>query len=411
MSMVSFLRTFSRQTGKRMDRQLLEKNARELVSPGRGILAADESNGTMSNRLEAVGIEPSSEARRAYRANLFSTNGYESAISGVILFDETIRQSMDNGKQITQALSERGILPGIKVDTGAKELANHEGEKITEGLDGLRERCKEYFSMGARFAKWRAVIRIGDGIPSSACLSTNAHALARYSAICQEQGLVPIIEPEVLMDGDHDASVCFDVTSLILEATFSECERQGVHIPGALLKPNMIIAGKDCEDQISREEVARLTVDCLTKHVPPELPGIVFLSGGQSDEDATAHLNLMNSMGGEHPWQLSYSYGRALQADALRKWSSDVEDSASASQSAFLHRAKMNSLARSGDWTQDLEGCSGLFFQSTRSNLPNADFVSARKCPAPLRGCNLEDILVFGKYISKLLRCRSMPNR
>ena len=355
-SMVSFLRTFSTVVGKRMDRQLLEKNARELVSPGRGILAADESNGTMSNRLEAVGIEPSSEARRAYRANLFSTEGYESAISGVILFDETIRQSMDNGKKITQELSERGVLPGIKVDTGAKELAHYKGEKITEGLDGLRERCKEYFSMGARFAKWRAVISIGDGIPSTTCISTNAHALARYSAICQEQGLVPIIEPEVLMDGDHDARTCFDVTSSILDATFAECVKQGVHIPGALLKPNMIIAGKESEDQISREEVARLTVDCLTKHVPHELPGIVFLSGGQSDADATAHLNLMNDMGVEHPWQLSYSYGRALQADALGKWSEDDGDSASASRAAFLHRAKMNSLARSGDWSQDLEG-------------------------------------------------------
>ena len=339
-----------------MDRQLLEKNARELVSPGRGILAADESNGTMSNRLESVGIEPSAEARRSYRANLFSSEGYESAISGVILFDETIRQCMDDGKPIVQELSERGILPGIKVDTGAKELANYEGEKITEGLDGLRERCAEYFAIGARFAKWRAVIRIGNGKPSSACLSTNAHALARYSAICQEQGLVPIIEPEVLMDGDHDASVCFDVTASILDLTFAECDNQGVHIPGALLKPNMIIAGKDCKDQISREEVARMTVECLTNHVPHDLPGIVFLSGGQSDEDATAHLDLMNKMAMEHPWQLSYSYGRALQADALRKWSEDSEDPHQASSSAFLHRAKMNSLARSGEWNKSLEG-------------------------------------------------------
>jgi len=339
-----------------MDRQLLEKNARELVSPGRGILAADESNGTMSNRLEAVGVKPSSNIRRKYRANLFSTDGYESAISGVILFDETIRQSMDDGTPIPEELSRRGILPGIKVDTGAKELANHLGEKITEGLDGLRERCAEYFSMGARFAKWRAVIRIGDGLPSSACISTNAHALARYSAICQEQGLVPIIEPEVLMDGDHDASRCQEVTSSILDATFSECEKQGVYIPGALLKPNMIIAGKDCNNQISREEVARMTVECLTKHVPHNLSGIVFLSGGQSDEDATAHLNLMNKMSVEHPWQLSYSYGRALQADALGKWAAEnVEDPNSASRLAFSHRAMMNSLARSGDWNEELE--------------------------------------------------------
>ena len=338
-----------------MDRELLEKNARFLVSPGRGILAADESNGTMSNRLEAVGVEASSETRRAYRANLFSTEGYESAISGVILFDETIRQTMKDGTPIPAELSRRGILPGIKVDTGAKELANHEGEKITEGLDGLRERCSEYFSMGARFAKWRAVIRIDEGLPTKACIATNAHALARYSAICQEQGLVPIIEPEVLMDGDHDARRCYEVTAEILDATFSECESQGVHIPGALLKPNMIIQGNDCENHISREEVASLTVECLTNHVPRDLPGIVFLSGGQSDEDATAHLNLMNKMALEHPWELSYSYGRALQADALRKWAEATEDSDISSQTAFSHRAKMNSLARFGDWSQDLE--------------------------------------------------------
>ncbi len=338
-----------------MDKELLEKNARLLVSPGRGILAADESNGTMSNRLEAVGVAASPETRRAYRTNLLSTKGYESAISGVILFDETIRQSMDDGTTIPNELSKRGILPGIKVDTGAKELANHEGEKITEGLDGLRERCSEYFSIGARFAKWRAVIRIDDGLPTKACISTNAHALARYSAICQEQGLVPIIEPEVLMDGDHDASRCFEVTAEILDATFSECENQGVHIPGALLKPNMIIAGKDSENQISREEVASLTVECLTRHVPHDLPGIVFLSGGQSDEDATAHLNLMNKMTPNHPWELSYSYGRALQSEALTKWAEDSDDPNSSSQTAFSHRARMNSLARTGQWSRDLE--------------------------------------------------------
>ena len=338
-----------------MDKELLEKNARLLVSPGRGILAADESNGTMSNRLEAVGVAASPETRRAYRSNLLSTKGYESAISGVILFDETIRQSMDDGTTIPNELSKRGILPGIKVDTGAKELANHEGEKITEGLDGLRERCSEYFSIGARFAKWRAVIRIDDGLPTKACISTNAHALARYSAICQEQGLVPIIEPEVLMDGDHDASRCFEVTAEILDATFSECENQGVHIPGALLKPNMIIAGKDSENQISREEVASLTVECLTRHVPHDLPGIVFLSGGQSDEDATAHLNLMNKMTPNHPWELSYSYGRALQSEALTKWAEDSDDPNSSSQTAFSHRARMNSLARTGQWSRDLE--------------------------------------------------------
>ena len=339
-----------------MDKELLEKTANELVSPGRGILAADESNGTMSNRLESVGIQPSPESRRSYRVNLFSADGYQSSISGVILFDETLRQSMDDGTPIPVALSNKGVIPGIKVDTGAKDLANHKGEKITEGLDGLRERCSEYFAMGARFAKWRAVIKIDDEIPSDACISTNAHALARYASICQEQGLVPIIEPEVLMEGSHDANRCFEVTASILDSTFEECIKQGVHIPGALLKPNMIIAGKDCENQISREEVANLTVKCLTEHVPHDLPGIVFLSGGQSDEDATAHLDLMNKMDVEHPWQLSYSYGRALQASALIEWAKSNDDSDTNSRNAFLHRATMNGLARTGSWSEKLEG-------------------------------------------------------
>ena len=335
-----------------MDTELLERTARELVAPGRGILAADESNGTMSNRLASVGVEPSSETRRAYRSNIFATSGYQSAISGVILFDETIRQNMSDGTPIPEYLASRGVHPGIKVDTGAKELAHYSGEKITEGLDGLRERCAEYFAMGARFAKWRAVIRIGEGMPSDANLSTNAHALARYAAICQEQGLVPIIEPEVLMDGEHDAQTCYDVTARILNETFAACEVQGVHIPGALLKPNMILPGKSYSDQGSREQAAQMTVDCLTNHVPHNLPGIVFLSGGQSDEDATAHLNLMNGMDVEHPWQLSYSYGRALLAHALQTWASGSNED---SQGAFAHRAAMNSLARTGDWSAELE--------------------------------------------------------
>ena len=335
-----------------MDTQLLEKTASELVAAGKGILAADESNGTMSNRLEAVGVSASSETRNAYRANLFSANGYEKFISGVILFDETIRQKMPDGRSIPDALTSLGVYPGIKVDTGAKNLANHEGEKITEGLYGLRERCEEYFSMGARFAKWRAVIEIGDGKPSDACISTNAHALARYASICQEQGLVPIIEPEVLMAGIHDAETCYEVTSSILQATFEQCRIQGVHIPGALLKPNMIIAGNSCSEQISREKVAQMTVDCLTEQVPNDLPGIVFLSGGQSDEDATAHLNLMNSMAINHPWQLSYSFGRALLANALKTWATGDNEG---SRSVFLHRSKMNSLARTGDWSSELE--------------------------------------------------------
>ena len=335
-----------------MDTQLLEKTASELVAAGKGILAADESNGTMSNRLEAVGVSASPETRNAYRANLFSANGYEKFISGVILFDETIRQKMPDGRSIPDALTSLGVYPGIKVDTGAKNLANHEGEKITEGLDGLRERCEEYFSMGARFAKWRAVIEIGEKKPSDACISTNAHALARYASICQEQGLVPIIEPEVLMAGSHDAETCYEVTSSILQATFEQCRIQGVHIPGALLKPNMIIAGNSCSEQISREKVAQMTVDCLTEQVPNDLPGIVFLSGGQSDEDATAHLNLMNSMTINHPWQLSYSFGRALLANALKTWATGDNEG---SRSVFLHRSKMNSLARTGDWNSEQE--------------------------------------------------------
>ena len=335
-----------------MDTQLLEKTASELVAAGKGILAADESNGTMSNRLQAVGVSASSDTRNAYRANLFSANGYEEFISGVILFDETIRQKMPDGRSIPDALTSLGVYPGIKVDTGAKNLANHEGEKITEGLDGLRDRCQEYFSMGARFAKWRAVIQIGDGKPSDACISTNAHALARYASICQERGLVPIIEPEVVMAGNHDAETCYEVTSSILEATFEQCRIQGVHIPGALLKPNMIIAGNSCLEQISREKVAQMTVDCLTEKVPHNLPGIVFLSGGQSDEDATAHLNLMNAMDIDHPWQLSYSFGRALLANALKTWATGDNEG---SQSVFLHRSKMNSLARTGDWSSELE--------------------------------------------------------
>jgi len=338
-----------------MDTEMLERNASALVGPGRGILAADESTGTMSTRLSLVGVESTAEARRAYRANLFSTEGAESAISGVILYDETIRQNMDDGQSIPDYLTARGILPGIKVDTGAKELAGSEGEKVTEGLDCLRERCEEYFKLGARFVKWRAVIRIGDAAPTPNCVHVNSHALARYAAISQEQGLVPIIEPEVLMDGDHDADTCMEVTAWVLDEVWEQCMIQGVHLPGVLLKPNMIISGKSCPEQSDVIKVAQMTVDCLTTHVPPEIPGIVFLSGGQSDLDATAHLNAMNEMAVEHPWELSYSYGRALQAAALQSWAGQSEAANAASRASLSHRAKMNSLARSGDWSMDLE--------------------------------------------------------
>ena len=347
-----------------MDKALLEATAAALVAPGKGILAADESNGTMTKRLEGVGLESSAEARRAYRANLFLTAGCESAVSGVILYDETIRQNMDDGTSIPDYLNSRGIFPGIKVDTGTQEMADFPGEVVTKGIDAepengwadLGTRCKEYFEMGARFAKWRAVIKIDTASesskPSSHCLTNNATALANYALICQEQGLVPIIEPEVLMDGAHNANKCAEVTSEILRLTFEECRKLGVHNPGALLKPNMVISGKDSNEQSSREHVANSTVECLTESVPHDVGGVVFLSGGQSDEEATDHLNRMNSMDVEHPWQLSYSYGRALQAAALKAWAAE---GAEASQAAFAHRAKMNSLARSGDWDISLE--------------------------------------------------------
>ena len=335
-----------------MDTNSLEKIANDLVAPGKGILAADESNGTMSKRLEAVGVEATESNRRAYRVNLFATKGYENSISGVILYDETIRQHMDNGESIPGAMLKRGVYPGIKVDTGAKELANHNGEKITEGLDGLRDRCIEYYQLGARFAKWRAVITIQDGMPSDACIKVNAHALARYAAICQEQGLVPIIEPEVLMEGDHTSQRCLEVTSKILDETFSECIMQGVHLPGALLKPNMILPGNNNSEEITRKNIAEVTIECLSKHVPKEIPGIVFLSGGQSDEDATAHLNIMNKMDIKQPWELSFSYGRALQAEALKEWAVGTAES---SQQSFLKRAEMNHKARSGEWAEELE--------------------------------------------------------
>jgi fructose-bisphosphate aldolase class I len=343
-----------------MDKALLEATVAVLVSSGRGILAADESNGTMSNRLEGVGLESSAEARRAYRANLFATPGCEDAISGVILYDETIRQNMDDGTSIPEYLTSRGIIPGIKVDTGTVDLDSYPGEKTTKGIesepewDDLATRCTEYYGLGARFAKWRAVIKIGDGMPSDECMRANADALAQYARICQDAGLVPIIEPEVLMDGSHTAQDCLEATARVLVQTWEYClNHYGVHLPGALLKPNMIIAGKESSDQLSRGEVARMTVDCLTSHCAGTgLGGVVFLSGGQSDEEATDHLNRMNAMDIEHPWQLSYSYGRALQASALKAW---ADDGPRASQAAFAHRAKMNSLARSGDWDVSLE--------------------------------------------------------
>ena len=334
-----------------MPSQSLEQIAQNLVASGKGILAADESNGTMSKRLEAVNVEPSEHTRRAYRTAMFSSEGIEEYISGVILFDETIRQKMDDGTPIPDYLISKGIIPGIKVDTGAKPLSWHEGETVTEGLDGLRGRCEEYYRMGARFAKWRAVIKISGDLPSAAAVSVNAHALARYAAICQEQGIVPIIEPEVLMSGPHGLEQCARTTSRILKAVYSECKIQGVNLKGTILKPNMVLSGAEAEKE-DAESVGRATAEVLKETVPQEVAGVAFLSGGQSDIDATSHLNETNLTIGNAPWPLTFSFGRALLADALSLWSkSDVEGA----QARLRHRSKMNALAAVGAWSSDLE--------------------------------------------------------
>jgi fructose-bisphosphate aldolase, class I len=331
----------------------LEDIARALVAPGKGILAADESSGTIKKRFDSINVESTEDSRRAYRDLLFTTEGAADHISGVILYDETIRQSSADGTPFPKLLESQGVIPGIKVDLGAKDLASAPGEKITEGLDGLRERLNEYRELGARFTKWRAVITIGEGIPSEYCLWTNAHALARYGALSQEAGLVPIIEPEVLMDGDHTIERSFDVTSRTLHAVFTELRDQKVWFEGMLLKPNMVLSGYDASGRAGVQEVAEQTIKCFRRHVPAAVPGIVFLSGGQTDEDATAHLNAMNAMG-PHPWELSFSYGRALQAPALKAWGGTPEN-VPAGQAAYLHRAKMNGLARSGSCSPDTE--------------------------------------------------------
>ncbi len=331
----------------------LEETARALVAPGKGILAADESDGTIKKRFDSIGVESTEETRRAYRDLLFTTEGAADHISGVILFDETIRQSAVDGTPFPKLLESQGIIPGIKVDKGAKPLANAPGEQITEGLDGLRSRLEEYRDLGARFTKWRAVITIGPEIPSEYCIWTNAHALARYAALSEEAGLVPIVEPEVLMDGDHSIDTSFDVTSRTLHAVFTELRDQRVHFEQMLLKPNMVLSGYDASERAGTQEVAEATIRCFRRHVPAAVPGIVFLSGGQTDEDATAHLNAMNAMG-PHPWELSFSYGRALQAPALKAWAGEAANVA-AGQAAYLHRARMNGLARSGSYSSDME--------------------------------------------------------
>jgi fructose-bisphosphate aldolase class I len=330
----------------------LNEIARSIVRDRKGILAADESTGTIKKRFDSIGVESTEDSRRAYRQLLFTTAGCEEHIGGVILYDETIRQSTDDGTPFAEVLASRGIVPGIKVDTGAKDLALRPGETVTEGLDGLRERLAEYHGLGARFAKWRAVIAIGDGIPTSACVHANAHALGRYAALVQEAGMVPIVEPEVLMDADNTIERCYDVTARVLHAVYGELDRQGVDLEGTLLKPNMVISGKKCATQVPAERIAELTIDCFLRHVPAAVPGIVFLSGGQSEVEATENLNAINRVGG--PWPLSFSYGRALQASALSAWGGDPGNVESA-QAAFLHRARMNSLAVAGEWKAELE--------------------------------------------------------
>src|SRR5438094_6271292 len=331
----------------------LHETAKALVAEGKGILAADESDGTIKKRFDSIGVESTEDNRRAYRELLFTTEGAEEYISGVILFDETIRQSSADGTPFPTVLENRGIIPGIKVDKGAKPLALAEDETVTEGLDGLRERLEEYYELGARFTKWRATYSIGDGRPSEYCVWTNAHALARYAALSQEAGLVPIVEPEVLMDGGHTIEEASKATGRVLQAVFTELHDQRVDLWGTLLKPNMVLSGYDASDRAGVDEVAEATLECFYRHVPAAIPGIVFLSGGQTDEDATAHLNAMNARG-PHPWQLSFSYGRALQAPALKAWQGKPEN-VEAAQHAFYHRAKMNSAARTGMYAPEME--------------------------------------------------------
>jgi fructose-bisphosphate aldolase, class I len=335
-----------------MDLAGLNKVANAMVAPGKGVLAADESAGTCKKRFDAIGVESTQENRRDYRELLFRSKGMAN-ISGVILFDETIRQKAKDGTPLAKIIEQAGSLPGIKVDKGTKPLPFYPGEVITEGLDGLRERLVEYRGLGAKFCKWRTVIDIGPGIPSYYCIKANADALARYAALCQDKNLVPIVEPEVLMDGDHDTDRCYQVTELALKALFHELYLARVKLEGMVLKPNMVVPGKKSAKQASVDEVAEKTLRVLKECVPAAVPGIAFLSGGQSDLDATARLNAMNRLG-DAPWKLTFSYSRALQAAPQKAWSGKAENVAAA-QAAFTHRAAMNGLASTGKWTPELE--------------------------------------------------------
>jgi len=333
----------------------LEQTAQALVAEGKGILAVDETVPTITRRFAALKIESTADSRRTYREMFFTTPEISAFISGVILQDETIRQKNASGRPLAEILSGQGIIPGIKVDTGAKALAGSPEETVTEGLDGLRDRLKEYYGLGARFAKWRAVIRITEQPPSSTCINVNAHALGRYAALCQEQGIVPIVEPEVLMDGAHTIDRCEEVTGSVLHAVFLALFEQRVRLEGMLLKPNMVISGKACRSQASVDDVAAATLRCLRRHVPAAVPGIVFLSGGQTDILATSHLNAINRLALPKPWKMSFSYGRALQDPAMETWHGKHEN-LKAAQRAFYHRAKCNSAATLGNYTSALEG-------------------------------------------------------
>ena len=331
----------------------LNNIALKIIKNGKGILAADESTGTMTKRLDSVNVPSTSENRLMFRETLFTSSSMTDCIGGVILYDETIKQSSSKKKKITELISEMGSLPGIKVDTGAKVLAGSTGEKITEGLDGLRERLKEYYKIGAKFTKWRGVYLISKDYPSKLSISSNAHALARYSVLVQECNMVPIVEPEVLMDGDHSAEDCYEKTSKVIEKCFEELILHKVDLKGIILKPNMILAGNKSKNKISNDEVARLTLKCLKNCVPSEVPGIAFLSGGQSEIEATENLNLINKYNDTN-FIMSYSYGRALQQSALKFWSKDIKN-IEGTQKIFNHRAKMNTLAAQGKWSKDLE--------------------------------------------------------
>lgn len=337
-----------------MNLETLRNTALEMVAPGKGILAMDESNPTCQKRFEKLGVASTEESRRTYRSLLVTAPDIEKYISGAILFDETIRQQTDAGIPFAEHLASIGIVPGIKVDKGAKVLAGYEGEKVTEGLDGLRERLAEYVGLGARFAKWRAVITIGGDMPSLACIHANAHALARYAALCQEQDIVPIVEPEVLMDGSHSIEDCYEVTEQTQNEVFKELREQGVFLEGIVLKPNMVISALDCSDQADTEKVAVMTLDCLKSTVPAAVSGIAFLSGGQSDEKATVHLDAINRLAVAEgaPWRLTFSYGRALQQQAMKTWSESKNDEA---QQSIRKRAYLNGLASDGCYQASME--------------------------------------------------------